>query len=93
METGLIDLRLALKTMRTTCVALEMHAEMLELEIADLKNIHTPDPASIDQYEDGFRSTMNNLKVSICPCRLIILIYQFLMYVLFDHEVIFRYQQ
>jgi hypothetical protein len=88
MEAGLSDLRLALKTMRATCATLEMHAEILELEIENLKNIHA-EPASMEQYEGGFRSTMNNLEVSIYPSRLII-IRSVLTHVVFDHEVIFR---
>ncbi|KAJ3515022.1 hypothetical protein NLJ89_g2012 [Agrocybe chaxingu] len=49
MELGLSEIRTALSTLKSTCAALEMQADMLGSEIAELKGLVTPRSSSLNQ--------------------------------------------
>ncbi|KAF8957584.1 hypothetical protein BDZ97DRAFT_2062168 [Flammula alnicola] len=68
MGVGLMDIRTALKTLRTTCAALEMHAERLGSEIEELRAIITvADSDSGNQTFRGSQSAMNETYMGVVP--------------------------
>lgn len=66
VENGLIDVKNALSTLRTTCTTLEAHTEQLELDISVLKAaIFNRKPYLYDRATHRSRSTMTDAEVTI----------------------------